>query len=98
HEGSKPIEIARHLIEAGRFVEEVPMCMRSADDAERATAFREAVSLLERALQHVTDRAERARIACRVGRDYWLDGDPSVAEKYLEDGIETLEALGETLE
>ncbi len=98
HKSSKPIEIAHHLLEAGRFVEAVPMCIRSADDAERATAFREAVSLLERALPHVTDEAERARIACRVGRDYWLDGDPSVAEKYLEDGIDTLEALGETLE
>lgn len=91
-------DVARHLLEAGRFAEAVPACLRAAEEAERATAFAEAVSLYERAHTHCTDPVERARIACLIGRNLWIDAREGQAERWLRRGVEELEALGEQVE
>jgi class 3 adenylate cyclase len=96
--GARSIELAHHLLGAARFAEAVPICLRCAEEAEHAAAFREAVSVLERALPHVTDETERAGIVCRIGRNYWLNGDSGTAEQYLAEGIEAFERVGERLE
>jgi class 3 adenylate cyclase len=98
-DGSYPaIDIANHLLWAGRFEEAVPIVFESAEQAERTTAFREAASLLERALPHIGDPLERARVVCRIGHDLALNGEPAPAEAFLADGVEALEELGESLE
>jgi class 3 adenylate cyclase len=89
------VELAYHLLGAARFEEAVPICMRSADEAERAVAFREAASVLERALPHVRDPVEHARLVCRIGHDYALNSEPGVAQGFLADGIAELDRLGE---
>jgi adenylate cyclase len=35
---------------------------------------------------------------CRIGRDHWLNGASSVAARYLREGIDSLETLGERVE
>jgi class 3 adenylate cyclase len=92
------VDLAHHLLGAGRLSEAVPVCLQSAEDAERTAAFGEAISLLERILPHLSDAKERALTVCRIGRDHWLDGASSTAARYLREGIEALEALGERVE
>jgi class 3 adenylate cyclase len=90
-----PIDIANHLLWSGRFEEAVPIVFESADQAERAAAFSEAASVLERALPHISERLERAKVVCRIGHDLALNGESEPATGFLSDGIESLEALGE---
>jgi class 3 adenylate cyclase/tetratricopeptide (TPR) repeat protein len=92
-----PIEIANHLLWAGRFEEAVPIVFESADQAERATAFREAASVLERVIPHISDPLERAKVVCRIGKDLALNGESEPAAGFLADGIQALEELGEPL-
>ena len=96
-EATAPVEVANHLLWSGRFEEAVPIVFESAAQAERTTAFREAVALLERALPHVTDPLERAQVVCRIGADLALNGESGAAAGYLADGIEALEELGESV-
>ena len=97
-EATRPVDLANHLLGAARFEEAVPVCLRSAEEAEGALAFGEAVSLLERVLPHVSDPLERAKLLCRIGRDQGRNGEPASAVGYLTPGIEALEELGEELE
>jgi tetratricopeptide (TPR) repeat protein len=97
-DAARPVELANHLLGAARFEEAVPVCLRSADEAEHALAFGEAISLLERALPYVEDPLERARVLCRIGRDQWRNGEPATAIGFLTEGIKSLEDLGEPLE
>ena len=97
-ETTRAVDLASHLLGAARFEEAVPVCLRSAEEAEHALAFGEAVSLLERVLPHVSDPLERARVLCRIGRDHGRNGEPASAIGYLSAGIETLEEHGEDLE
>jgi class 3 adenylate cyclase len=97
-ETTRPVELASHLLGAARFEEAVPVCLRSAEEAENALAFGEAISLLERALPYVDDPLERARVLCRIGRDQWRNGKPATAVGFLTEGIQGLEGLSETLE
>jgi class 3 adenylate cyclase len=95
-DGSYPaIDIANHLLWSGRFDEAVPMVFESADQAERTTAFREAASVLEQALPHISEPLERAKVVCRIGHDLALNGESEPAVGFLADGIEALEELGE---
>ena len=96
-ESTPPVEVANHLLWSGRFEEAVPVVFESAAQAERATAFREAVALLERALPHITDPLERAKIVSRIGGDLALNGESGAALGFLSEGIEALEELGESL-
>jgi class 3 adenylate cyclase/tetratricopeptide (TPR) repeat protein len=89
-----PIDLARHLLGAGRVAEAVPVCLESAAEAERTAAFHEAISLLERALPHLPDDVERARAICRIGEDHWLNGEAGVGAQFLAEGIATLEKAG----
>ena len=97
-ESTKSIDLAHHLLGAGRFAEAIPVCLQSADDAERTVAFGEAISVLERVRPHVSNEERRAEIVCRIGRNYWLNGAAGIGEQYLDQGIATLEAIGEELE
>jgi class 3 adenylate cyclase len=97
-QGTAPIDLAHHLLGAGRLEEAVPVCRASAEDAERTAAFGEAIALLERILPHLSDPRERALTVCRIGGDHWLNGAASTAARYLNEGIDALEALGERVE
>ena len=83
----RSIDVAHHLLGAARFAEAVPVCLRSADEAERALAYGDAVAVLERALPHVTDPLERARALCAIGRLSWFNGQPVAAAHFLADGV-----------
>jgi class 3 adenylate cyclase len=97
-ETTRPVDLANHLLGATRFAEAVPICLRSADEAEHALAFGEAVSILERALPYVQDPLENGRVLCRIGSDHQRNGEPATAAGYLSSGIEVLEGGGEELE
>ncbi len=95
---TRSVDLAGHLLGAGRFDEAVPICLRAAEDAEGTLAFGEAVSILELVLPHVTDPLENARVLCRIGRDQQRNGAPASGVGYLTSGIEALEGLGESIE
>jgi class 3 adenylate cyclase len=97
-EGTAPVDLAHHLLGAGRLEEAVPVCLESAAEAERTAAFGEAIALLERILPHISDPRERALVVSRIGRDHWLNGAAQVAARYLREGIGEFEGLGEELE
>jgi class 3 adenylate cyclase len=97
-EGTRPVDLAHHLLGAGRFEEAVPVCMKSAEQAEQAVAFGEAISMLERALPHVSEAREHARLICRIARDHWLNGESAAGARFAAEGIVALEELGETLD
>ena len=94
----RSVDVAHHLLGAARFAEAVPMCLRSADEAERAIAYGDAVAVLERVLPHVTDPLERARALCAIGRLSWFNGQPAAAAQFLIEGVEGLESLGQPVE
>ncbi len=94
----RSIDVAHHLLGAARFAEAVPVCLRSADEAERALAYGDAVAVLERVLPHVTDPLERARALCAIGRLSWFNGQPAAAAQFLIEGVEGLESLGQPVE
>ncbi len=97
-ESTRSVDLAGHLLGAGRYEEAVPVCLRSAEDAEGAFAFGEAISILDRVLPYVTDPLEKARVLCRIGRDQQRNGAPASGVGYLTAGIESLEGLGESIE
>jgi class 3 adenylate cyclase/tetratricopeptide (TPR) repeat protein len=92
------VDLANHLLLAGRYDEAVAMCAAAADDAIRAVAFRDAAELLERAAPHVRDQVERARMLCRAGDCYWNNTESANAKRLLEQGVADLEAAGLALE
>ena len=92
------VDMAHHLLAAGRYDDAVPMCVAAAEDATRARAYRDAADLLERAAPHVRDPVERGRLLCRAGEAYWNNTEPEAARRLLEEGIASLEAAGLSLE
>ena len=92
--GGSPLEVARHLIAAGRAEEALDACLRAADEAERASGFDEANGLIERVLPHVSDPHDRAQLLYRMGRLRWLDGEPAAGEQLLVDAVRRLDELG----
>ena len=96
-EDTRPVDLANHLLWAGRFDEAVPICLQSAEHAEGTRAFGEAAVLLERALPHISEPLERAKVVCRIGHDRALNGEPGVAQGFLSEGVSELEELGEPL-
>jgi class 3 adenylate cyclase len=97
-ESTRPVDLAGHLLGAGRFEEAVPICLRAAEDAEGSLAFGDAISILERVLPYLTDPLGNARVLCRIGRDQQRNGAPASGIGYLSSGIEALEGMGESLE
>lgn len=96
--GGNALAVASHLLGAGRTDEAVDACLRAAEEAERAVAFREAAHLLERVLPHVSDPRRRALLLSRMGHLRWLNGEPAAAEQLLAEGVGQLDDLGLTLE
>ena len=88
------VDMAHHLLAAGRYDDAVPMCVAAAEDAMRARAYRDAADLLERAAPHVRDPVERGRLLCRAGDAFWNNTEPEAARRLLEEGIASLEAAG----
>ncbi|HSR93515.1 MAG TPA: adenylate/guanylate cyclase domain-containing protein, partial [Solirubrobacterales bacterium] len=91
---SVSVDLAHHLLAAGKYDDAVAMCVAAAEDAIRSRAYRDAGDLLERAAPHVKDRAERGRLLCRAGDAYWNNTEPEAARRLLEEGIANLEAEG----
>lgn len=96
--GGSAVDVARHLLEAARFDEAVPVCITASEEAEASLAFAEAVELLERALPHTRDALVHARVLCRMGRLLWMQGKTPAAEAVLVEGVPALEAAGDELE
>src|SRR5487761_393470 len=94
----KSIDLAHHLLLAGKFDEAVGMCVAAADDALKGRAYRDAAALLERAAPHVKDVVERGRLLCQAGDAYWSNTEPALAKALLEAGVVDLEAGGLPLE
>lgn len=94
---SNPVDRAVHLLGAARFKEAVPVCLEAAENAERAHAYGEAVTLYERALPHCSNDLERAQVLCRMGRALAIDGRAATAETCLREGIALFERLDEPL-
>jgi class 3 adenylate cyclase/predicted negative regulator of RcsB-dependent stress response len=92
--GGSPLQVARHLIAAGRAAEALDACLQAAEEAERASGFDEANGLLERVLPHVPDPRDRALLLYRMGRLRWLDGEPAAGEQLLSDAVRRLDELG----
>jgi class 3 adenylate cyclase len=89
------VEVAQHLMAAGKFVEAVPWCIAAGDAAMAGTAFVDAKTLYECSLPYVTDVSERAELLGRIGEACATGVDLSGAEQYLTEAIETLERVGE---
>ncbi len=93
--GTQPVDLAYHLLAAGRLDEAIPACIKAAEDAERRWGFREAADLYGRVLPHLGgNRLLTAQILCKIGRAYQQDGDVGKAPGYLAEGIPVLEDLG----
>jgi len=93
-----PVDMAQHLLIAGRYEEAVAMCVAAADEALRAHAYQDAAALFERAAPHVKDPAERGRLLCRAGDAYWNNVEPAAARRLLEEGVAGLEGAGAEIE
>lgn len=93
-----PVDLANHLLMAGRYDEAVTMCVAAADDAIQSFAYHDAGALLERAAPHVRDLVERGRLLCRAGEAYSTNTESAAARRLLEEGISYLASAGLTLE
>lgn len=92
----RPVDVAHHLLLAGRNDEAVAMCVAAAEDAVRRYAYRDAAELLERAAPFVRDVAARGRMLCRAAECYWDNTESLNAKRMLEQGIADLEGCGLT--
>jgi len=92
------IDLAHHLLLAGKFDEAVGMCVAAAADATNGRAYRDAATLLERAAPHVKDPAERGRLLCQAGEAYYNNAEPPLAKTLIEGGVADLELAGQHLE
>jgi class 3 adenylate cyclase len=94
----KAVDLAHHLLMAGNYEQAVGMCVAAAEAAISAHAYRDAADLFERAIPHVKDSVERARLMCRAADAYWNNTETLAAKALLEQGIADLEAAGLTVE
>jgi class 3 adenylate cyclase/tetratricopeptide (TPR) repeat protein len=91
---ARPVELAHHLLMAGRYDEAVVMCVAAAGAAVKAHAYSDAASLLERAIPHVKDEVQRSRLMCEAADAHWNNTEPVAARALLEEGIAGLESAG----
>jgi class 3 adenylate cyclase len=89
------VDLAHHLVAAGRWAEAVPVCIKAAEDAERRQGYSDAAELYTRILPHLNDRLMRGQILCRLGYAYWAVEDPGRAMPFLRDGVALLEETGQ---
>ncbi len=88
------VDLANHLLMAGRYDEAVGMCVTAAEDAIRAVAYRDAAELLERAAPYAHDSIGRARMLLQAADCYWNNTESVNAKRLLEPAIADLEAAG----
>ena len=93
--GTEPIDLAHHLLAAGRIEEAIPVCIKAAEDAERRRGYQEAAELYGRILPDVKDRLLNAQLMCRIGEALYLDGQASKPLSYFAEAVPTLESLGQ---
>jgi class 3 adenylate cyclase len=96
--GTPPVDLAYHLLEAGRTAEAIPVVLEAAEDAERRLGFREAVTLYERIVPFLTDALPRADVLGRLGRASYWAGEGVRGQPYLEEAIPVLEREGRVVE
>ena len=92
--GTPPVDLAYHLLAAGRTAEAIPVALDAATDAERRLGFREAVTLYERIVPLVTEELPRAELLGRLGRSLYWSGEGTRGEPHLEEAIPILERAG----
>ena len=92
------VDLAHHLLAAGKFDDAVPICVAAAEAAIHSRAYRDAADMLERAAPHVRDKLERSRLLCRAGDAYWNNDEPEAARRLLEEGVAGLESEGQSVE
>lgn len=92
--GSRSVEIAHHLLGAGRFADAIEPCLTAAEEAGRAFSFEDSIRILERTLPHVTDPATRGRVISRLGQTRLWSGESRTAHALLTEGIALLESAG----
>ena len=99
--GARSVEVARHLIAAGRATDAVPLCLVAAAEAEDAWAMGDAADLYEKALPHVADPLERADVLQRLGQCLRYVSRPGAAgasERRLEEAVRLFEQRGRPVE
>ncbi len=99
--GARPVEVARHLIAAGRVKDAVPLCLVAAAEAEDSWAMGDAADLYEKALPHVSDPLERADVLQRLGKCLRYVSRPGAAgasERRLEEAVRLFEQNGSPIE
>lgn len=92
------VELAQHLLAAGRWREAIPVCLSAAEEAERRLGYREAIDLYSRVLAHIDDHPIRGQVLCQLGRAYAYADDPGRAWPFLTEGLPHVEASGRTRE
>jgi class 3 adenylate cyclase/tetratricopeptide (TPR) repeat protein len=93
--GTEPVDLAYHLLAAGRIEEAIPVCIKAAEDAERRRGYQEAAELYGRILPNVKDRLLHAQLTGRIGEALYLDGQAARPMAYFAEAIPTLESLGQ---
>ena len=99
--GSGAVDIARHLIAAGRTDEAVPVCLQAAGEAEETWSMTDAADLYERALPHIHDPLRRASALQRLGTCLLYANRPGAAgaaERCLEEAVTLFDAAGREVE
>ena len=94
----KSVDLAHHLLMAGRYEEAVGMCIDAAHEAVKAHAYADAAALLERAVPHVRDRVQRSRLMYEAADARWNNTEPVAARALLEQSVADLESAGMTVE
>lgn len=92
---SDGVEVCHHLFEAGDWVAAMPLALEVAKRAAEASAHREAATLYQRILLHVTDPAKRADIVWLLCQTLGDLGEWAQLARYLEAEIPLLEHAGE---
>jgi len=93
--GTEPVDLAHHLLAAGRIEEAIPVCIKAAEDAERRRGYQEAAELYGRILPDVKDSLLNAQLTGRIGEALYLDGQASTPQAYFSEAIAMLESRGE---
>jgi class 3 adenylate cyclase len=94
---ARAVERAHHLLDAGRFDEAVPECLKAAEEAEASIAWSDAITLYERALPHIKETRARGETLCRLGIAYGWTERIGAASKALSDGVAALDTAGDEL-
>ena len=89
----RAVEVAHHLFMSNQADEAVPLCLAAAETAALGYAFKEAADLRLRALPHVIDDLGRARLVGQIGEALGRSGSANSAADYLEEAIQSLDAL-----